>query len=83
MATSGQMLIVAYGGRPGGTRPPSAVREAARTLLDSLDVATNALTAQDRRKGSARGRGWRPAGPPRGDRSEQPRRRRPGPQKKR
>jgi Ser/Thr protein kinase RdoA (MazF antagonist) len=83
VATSGRMLILAYGGRPGGTRSSSAAREAARSLLDSLDVATNALLAQDRTKRSDRSRGWRPAGPPRGDRAGPPRRRRPGPQKKR
>jgi hypothetical protein len=79
IATTGQMLIYAYGGRPGGARPPSVLREPARTLLDSLDVASNALLAQDRSKRSGVTRGRRPGA----DRSNQPRRRRPGPQKKR
>jgi hypothetical protein len=48
-------------------------------LLDSLDVASNALLAQDRPKRPGATRGRRLGG----DRSAQPRRRRPGPQKKR
>lgn len=82
IATSGQMLIDAYGGRPGGTRARTPLREAARSLLDSLDAASSALTAQERPKRQAN-RAWRPGGPPPTSRSEQPRRRRPGPQKKR
>ncbi len=83
IATTGQMLIFAYGGRPEGTRPSTAMREAARSLLDSLDVATNALAALDRPKKPAGDRGRRPGGGPRGERSDQPRRRGRGPQKKR
>lgn len=83
IATSGQMLIFAYGGRPEGTRPSTAMREAARSLLDSLDVASNALAAQDRPKKPAGGPGRWPDRGPRGDRSDQPRRRGRGPQKKR
>jgi hypothetical protein len=83
IATTGQMLIFAYGGRPEGTRPSTAMREAARSLLDSLDVATNALAAQDRPKKPAGDRGrWSSKGP-HGERSTQPRRRGRGPQKKR
>lgn len=82
IVTSGQMLIDAYGGRPSGTRARTPLREAARSLLDSLDAASSALTAQERPKRAAH-RVWRPGGPPPSSRSEQPRRRRPGPQKKR
>ena len=82
IATSGQMLIDAYGGRPSGTRARTPLREAARSLLDSLDAASSALAAQERPKRPAH-RAWRPGGPPPSSRSEQPRRRRPGPQKKR
>jgi Ser/Thr protein kinase RdoA (MazF antagonist) len=81
VATSGQMLIYAYSDRPGAARPLTPLREAARSLLDSLDVATNTLNAQDRPKRAASDRGRRPGGP----RDQTlPKTRRPrGPQKKR
>lgn len=77
IATSGQMLIFAYGGRPEGARPSTAMREAARSLLDSLDVATNALAAQDRSRKPAGDRRRRPGGGPRGGQSSPSRRRGP------
>ncbi|MDQ3692843.1 MAG: aminoglycoside phosphotransferase family protein [Chloroflexota bacterium] len=79
VATSGQMLIFAYGGRSGGERPPAILREAARSLLDSLDVATNALIAMDRPKRPAYDRGRRPGGPRRTTPKRKPR----GPKKRR
>lgn len=81
VATCGQMLIYAYGGRPGAARPLTPLREAARSLLDSLDVATNTLIAQDRPKRAANDRGRRPGGPR--DRTAPKSRRPRGPQKKR
>ena len=81
VATSGQMLIFAYSDRPGAARPLTPLREAARSLLDSLDVATNTLSVQDRPKRAASDRGRRPGGP---RTQTAPKNRRPrGPQKKR
>lgn len=81
VATCGQMLIYAYGGQPKSSRQLTALREAARSLLDSLDVATNTLIAQDRPKRAANDRGRRPGGPR--DRGAPKTRRPRGPQKKR
>lgn len=81
VATCGQMLIYAYGGQPGAARPLTPLREAARSLLDSLDVATTALIAQDRPKRAANDRGRRPGGPR--DQPASKSRRPRGPQKKR
>ena len=80
VAASGHMLIAAYGGRPGGTRPPTGLREGARQLLDSLDVATTTLTTVNEPKKPARE--WRRDGPPR-RRDAEPRRRPRGPKKPR